>query len=292
MDLLVVGTNGLLGSNVVAAGLDRGLTIYGTYHSQPGTFDIDQTQLDIRNEDRVRQVCATYAPSLIVNCAAMTDVDQCETNQEQARRINAEAPGILADCADSQDAGLVHVSTDYVFDGTAREPYSESATPNPLQVYGKTKLAGERVVRDVHQAPLVPRLSFVYGVHRSTNSLEGFPGWVANRLAADQKPSLFTDQYVTPTRAGFVADRILTLTDRDVTGLINITSRSCVTPYEIGRIVADIMGFGDEVLAKSRMAALDRPAERPRFSCLDTSRLAAVSGGAVPDLRSELARIL
>lgn len=292
MRLLVVGANGLLGSNVVAAGRERGWTVSGTYHTNPGSFDIEQTQLDIRNEDHVREVCSRYDPALIVNCAAMTDVDGCEKRPERARAINEAAPGVLAACAARLDARLVHVSTDYVFDGTAQQPYGETATPNPVQTYGKSKLAGEEAVREAHDDSLIPRLSFVYGIHRSTQRLAGFPAWAAERLANGHETPLFIDQHVTPTRAGFAAERILGLAEDGVDGIINIACRECVTPYDVGRIIADERGYDVDLLTQSRMAAVDRPAARPRYSCLATDRLATVSRQGIPALASELATVL
>lgn len=292
MRLLVVGANGLLGSNVVAAGLERDWTVRGTYHTTPVSFEIEQTQLDIRDDDLVREVCSRYDPELVVNCAAMTDVDECESHPERTRAINTEAPGVLAACAARLEAGMVHVSTDYVFDGTARQPYAETAAPNPVQTYGRTKLAGERAVREAHDAPLIPRLSFVYGIHRSTERLTGFPAWAADRLGSGHETPLFTDQYVTPTRAGFAAECILELCDNDVDGILNIACRECVTPYDIGRIIADERGYDTRLLTRGWMAAIDRPAERPTYSCLATDRLLEESDQGVPDLASELALVL
>lgn len=292
MRVLVVGANGLLGSNVVAAAVERDWPVAGTYHTDPASFDIEQTRLDLRDGDRVEEVLAEHDPELVVNCAAMTDVDGCERQPERARAVNAEAPGVLAGAVDRLGAALVHVSTDYVFDGTVEEPYPETATPAPLQVYGESKLAGERAVRNAHSAPLVVRLSFVYGVHRSTGELTGFPAWAAGRLADGAETPLFTDQFVTPTRAGFAAERLLGLVDADVDGLVHTACRDCVTPYEVGRLVATERGYDESLLRRSRMAELDRPAQRPRYSCLDTSRLATLSGRRVPDLASELPLVL
>lgn len=292
MRLLVVGANGLLGSNVVAAGLERDWVVCGTYHTDPAGFAIDQAQLDLQHADRVRDVCSRYGPDLIVNCAALTDVDACETQPAQAHTINAEAPGVLAACAARLGAGLVHVSTDYVFDGTARHPYGEAATPNPVQVYGRTKLAGERAVRAAHDAPLIPRLSFVYGIHRSTGRVTGFPAWVADQLEEGRETPLFTDQYVTPTRAGFAAECILELSVAGVEGLLNVACRGCATPYGIGERIADAQGYDSVLLTRSELAAVERPAARPAYSCLATERLRAESDQAVPDLASELALVL
>lgn len=292
MRLLVTGANGLLGSNVVAHALSAGHRVTAAYHRTAPEFDIDCVQLDITDAERVRTIFTERTPDVVVNCAAFTDVDGCERNLEEARAVNADAPGTLASVAADHDAALVHISTDYVFDGTARNPYPEDAEPNPLQVYGKTKFAGERNVRDEHPSPLVARLSFVYGRHGATDALEGFPSWVCDRLRASEEIPLFTDQHVTPTRAGQAAETLLALLSDNSTGFIHLACRSCVTPHEMGRIIADRIGAPHELLASGSLADLDRPAERPVYSCLDVSNVESRLRRDQPTLTQDLRVVL
>ncbi|TKX55672.1 NAD-dependent epimerase/dehydratase family protein, partial [Halorubrum sp. SP9] len=126
----------------------RDWTVMGTYHSTRPKFEIPLTQFDLVEYEAFDEVLETHDPGLVINCAAMTDVDGCEKNPEQANVLNSDAPGALADQCAANDVEFVHVSTDYVFDGTARDPYGEEASPNPVQVYGESKLAGERAVQE------------------------------------------------------------------------------------------------------------------------------------------------
>ena len=288
MRLLVVGANGLLGSNVVRAGQQRGWNVSGTYHSTQPAFDIPLTQFDLREYNTFDAVLTEHDPGVVVNCAAMTDVDGCETNPEQAHVLNSDAPGGLASHCNVNSVKFVHVSTDYVFDGTGHEPYSESADPNPVQVYGESKLAGEQAVRDEVAEALIARLSFVWGVHRSRDDLTGFPAWVRDQLQSGENVPLFTDQWVTPTRAGQAAETLLDLIEQDATGLFHVACSSCVTPYKFGDVIADHVGSSEELLSKGSTDNVERDATRPKHSCLAVEKVESTLGRPQPTLREDV----
>lgn len=291
MDVLVVGANGLLGSNLVSEARDRGLTVGGTYHSTAPGFDVRLRRLDIRDDEAMRSLLEEWDPDAVVNCAAMTDVDACESNPAGARAVNGEAPGIIAKHCDEYDVRFVHVSTDYVFDGKSNELYRESDDPNPVQVYGESKLTGERAVREATSGSLIVRLSFVFGTHGSTGELTGFPAWVRDRFRSRTQTSLFTDQRVTPTRAGQAASTILELLEANVTGTVHVAARSCVTPYEFGESIRRRMSASQDLLVGGSMASVERDAERPSNSCLSVERVADVLGRTQPTLEEDLAAI-
>ena len=288
MRLLVVGANGLLGSNVVRAGQQRGGNVSGTYHSTQPAFDIPLTQFDLREYDTFDDILSQRDPDVVINCAAMTNVDGCETNPEQAHILNGDTPGDLASHCDANDIEFVHVSTDYVFDGTGREPYSESADPNPVQVYGDSKLAGEQAVRDEVAETLITRLSFVWGVHRSRGDLIGFPAWVRDQLQSGEEVPLFTDQRVTPTRAGQAAETLLDLIEQDATSFFHVACSSCVTPYEFGEVIADHVGSSEELLSKGSMADIERDATRPKYSCLNVEKVESTLSRPQPTLHEDV----
>lgn len=293
MDLLVLGAGGLLGSNVVATALgrDQDRAVAGTYHSAAPALDIPLAQLDIRDTDAVEATLETYQPDVVVNCAAMTDVDACETAPERARAVNGRAPGRLAArCAD-RGIAMVHVSTDYVFDGERDTPYDETATPNPLQVYGDSKRRGERAVLDAAPDALVSRLSFVWGIHRGTGTLTGFPAWVRDRLAAGEATPLFTDQHVTPSRAGAAAATVLDLLAHGADGLVHVAARSCVTPYEFGQLLCEHLDADETLVERGSQAAVDRAAARPRYTCLDVSTVERLLDRPQPTLEEDVAAV-
>ena len=293
MHLLVLGAGGLVGSNVATAAVAREWTVTGTYRSESPTLDVSLAELDIRNEKRVRSVVRRTSPDAVVNCAAMTAVDACEREPDRARAVNADAPGTIAAVCEKDAIPFVHLSTDYVFDGRADSRYDESATPNPIQEYGRSKLAGERAVRRHHDTPLVVRLSFVYGVHRANPSgeLAGFPAWIRNRLRAVESVPLFTDQRVTPARAGHAAETVLDLLRDRCTGTYHVACRSCVTPYEFGTAIRERLDAPATLLERSSMAAVDRPASRPRQTCLDVGKIENRFGRNQPSLADDLAAL-
>jgi len=288
MRLLVVGANGLLGSNVVRAGQQRDWDVCGTYHSTQPDFAIPLVQFDLQAYNEFETIIEEVDPDVVINCAAMTDVDGCDTDPETARMVNSSAPGALAAQCATREIQFVHVSTDYVFDGTTRDLYSETADPNPVQVYGESKLAGEQAVREEDTAALVVRLSFVWGIHRIRSELTGFPAWVRGQLQAGEEVTLFTDQWLTPTRAGQAADVLLDLIDHDASGLFHVACASCVTPYEFGEMIAEVGGYDAELLDAGSMNDADRDATRPAYSCLDVSCVDATLDQSQPTLREDV----
>ena len=288
MRLLVIGANGLLGSNVVHAGEQAGCDVLGTYYSKEPSFDIPLVKFDLREYDSFDSLLSEYQPDVVINCAAMTDVDGCENSPEAAHILNGEAPGELAARCRASGVDFAHVSTDYVFDGRARERYAESSDPNPIQEYGASKLAGEQAVREELPDALITRLSFVWGIHRGDGELTGFPSWVRGQLESEQEVPLFTDQWVTPTRAGQAAEKLLEFIESDASGLYHLACSSCVTPYEFGEIIAKWVGNDSELLVESSVDDVDRDAARPTYSCLDVGRLESTVERAQPSLQEDV----
>jgi dTDP-4-dehydrorhamnose reductase len=297
MTLLVIGASGLLGGNAVAAARGRDERVRGTYRTADpadgpgGAFHegVETVRFDVTGGADVGLPSLLEGVDRVVDCAATTDVDACEADPGRARTVNAEWPGRLAAACAERGLPLCHVSTDYVFDGRD-PPYAEGDDPNPLQVYGETKLAGERAVREAgggEWEPLVLRPSFLWGVDRTTGGLAGVPAWVADELRAGGSVPLFEDQRVTPTRAGGAAGVALDLLDAGRTGTYHVAARDCVTPLEFGRLVAERVD-GDGRIERASMADLDRPAARPAATCLDVSRVERDLGRGQPTLGAAL----
>lgn len=292
MTVLVLGANGLLGSNVVRVARDRDRSIVGTYHTTEPSFDLPLQQCDVRDAASVRELLDEWDVDVVVNCAAVTDVDRCEADPDAALAVNAEAPGDLAALCAETGRTFVHVSTDYVFDGTAERPYAESDDVGPVQTYGRSKLEGERAVRGVAPESLIVRLSFVYGVHRSTGDLSGFPAWVLERFEAGDEVPLFADQHVSPSRAGQSARTILDLLEAGATGTVHVACRSCVTPYEFGALLRRRVDATTELLEEGSMADIDRSAERPAYTCLDVSRVEELLNRPQPTLQKDISEVV
>jgi dTDP-4-dehydrorhamnose reductase len=291
MDTLVVGANGLLGSNVIAEALDRGFPVTAAYHSTPPAIDVEAYQLEIAEQQAVDRVLEATSPDVVVNCAAITDVDGCTGDERRAEEVNGLAPGRLARSVDKRDIEFVHVSTDYVFDGRKEGRYTETDEVNPIQAYGRSKLLGERQVKEAHSNPIIPRLSFVYGMRGDTDRLEGFPSWLRDRLNAGEEVPLFTDQRVTPTRAGHAAEVILDLVRKGTNGLYHVASQSCVSPFEFGDALAKYSGVDRNLLTEGSLTDVDRAAERPSNTCLCSERLETTLGRPQPTLEEDITAI-
>ncbi len=294
MDMLVVGASGLLGSSVVRTALDRDFEVSGTYYTNKPSFDIDLFEADIRGLERIEQVIEINDPDFVVNCAALTDVDECEVNPDKAEAINAIGAKYIAEITAERDIQLIHSSTDYVFDGKQDDRYSELSPPNPVQVYGRSKLEGEENVIRTHQDPLIIRVSFVYGRHGASRELDGFPAWITKKIYNNEEINLFTNQCVTPTRAGYAAEIICRLAKIavDVPDVLHVASKSCITPYEFGKEIVDILNKDPALIEKQDMKELNRPAERPVNTCLSTKCVDELLGEQSPSFRADLRRIL
>ncbi|MFD1562796.1 dTDP-4-dehydrorhamnose reductase [Haloarchaeobius amylolyticus] len=288
MRVLITGSGGLLGGNVVSTAIERGWEVVGTYHSAAPEFDCPLYQLDVRSRSDCKAVFENVRPDAVINCAAVTDVDGCETNPEQANAVNVEGARTLAQLAHDWDIQFLHTSTDYVFDGNRESPYPEEAPTNPLQTYGESKLAGEKAVRDVYRSAVIARLSFVYGRTQPAGELSGFPAWVRETAATGESVPLFTDQYITPSQAETTAQTLLELLNIGAQGTYNVACRSYVTPYEFGETLLEELGRSADLLEPSSLEAINREASRPAYTCLDTAKVESLLGRPQPTLTEDI----
>jgi dTDP-4-dehydrorhamnose reductase len=273
--ILVLGGSGLLGQYVVREALGRGHEVHATYLSTPCAFaGVPTHQADLADAASLADAFGKAQPEAAVLCAALTGVDYCEDHPEEAARVNAQGPALVADLCRESNARLVHVSTDYVFDGDAG-PYDEGADPSPLSVYGRTKHEGEvEVLRRLPTAAVV-RLCAVYGWNRvqaKANSVT----WILGRLRRGEAVPLFTDQRVSPTYAADAASVLLDLTESHASGVFHATPRDCVTRLELGELVSSVFSLPQDLLRPSTLTEANLKAPRPRHSCLLPRRLEKV----------------
>ena len=251
----------------------------------------DRARLDLADPDAIVAAVRGAKPKLVVNAAAYTAVDLAEKERELAAAVNARAPGILAEEAKRAGAVLIHYSTDYVFDGASTTPYAEDAPTAPLNVYGATKLDGERAIAAVGGASLVFRTSWVYG-RRGRNFLRTIERLAAERdelrIVADQIGVPNWSRTLAEATERVVAQGLPALAER--AGLYHLSSAGRASWYEFAQAIVG-------AAAKPRVVPITTaeyplPAQRPAFAVLDTSRFAATFGFALPDWRDALARCL
>lgn len=256
MKLMITGANGQLGRELVELCAARGDEVIG--------LDVDS--LDITNRDAVHAAVAEVAPDIVVNCAAYTAVDACEANEDLALDVNAHAVRWIAEAVDAVGAHLVHISTDYVFDGTLDRPYVESDRPNPRSAYGRTKLAGEREALALGSAGTVVRTSWVCGFH-GNNMVK-----TVLRLVGENSPLSFVDDQVGhPTFTSDLAPALLLLAQDRRAGLFHVTNQGAVSWYGFVGAVLDVLGRDATEVRPIATADLDppRPAPRPANSVLE-----------------------
>jgi dTDP-4-dehydrorhamnose reductase len=249
---LVTGARGLLGGALGAL----------SDTTRP-VIALGRDELDIADEASVRRAVERYEPAVLVNPAAMTDVDGCERDPEAARRANVEGPRILATVCRDANVQLVHVSTDFVFDGRKREPYTIEDAPNPLSIYGATKLAGEEAVREICDDALVVRVAWVFGVGG-----RNFVSRIFDNAARTSTLRGITDMRSAPTYAPELAVRLLELADLGAPGTYHVTGSGEATWFEVARAALDAAGRDDVELLPTTVAELGLPAVRPSYSVM------------------------
>ncbi|UCD92580.1 MAG: dTDP-4-dehydrorhamnose reductase [Methanobacteriota archaeon] len=265
--LLVIGASGLLGQHIAERGKQRFERVIGTYHANPFQIQGAGVQgLDIRSAKTVSELLEREEPDSVILCSALTGVDYCEEHPEEAVALNEKGPLNVAKACNAQGTKLLHISTDYVFDGK-RGDYKETDEPNPINIYGKTKLGGEKKVLESTPNSIIARICVVYGWNRNTPK-KNFVTWVLENLEGGEPVELFDDQIVTPTYADEVADILLRLVQKDVSGVFHASGSQKVSRYEFGKHIAEAFSINLEKLAPVSMQEVGLPAKRPKDSSL------------------------
>lgn len=283
MKILITGARGQLGRTLAEELARRGHDIDAPTRA---ALDLRAPQADIA------AYVAASAPDWVVNCAAMTDVDGCEAEPELALQLNARAPAALAEAASANGARLLQVSTDYVFAGDATRPYREDDPTGPLGAYGRSKLAGEQAVRAAAPDALIVRTSWLYSVHG-----RNFFKTMLRLFAEQESLRVVDDQVGSPTAVPDLAAALAELIARDASGLMHAANGGACSWH------AFAVAIRDEALAAGlieREVAIEpvttrefpRPAPRPGYSVLDSSRLARALGRPMRPWREALGDVV
>lgn len=284
--VMVIGASGLLGQHMMGAGNELGLAMTGTYNTvntMAGTI-----QMDITDPDSVSRGLQAACPELVVLCAAMTNVDQCEREPDTAYKVNMEgALNVAAECR-SSGAKMIYISTDYVFNGFKGARYHEFEPADPLSIYAKSKLEGERVTLDASRDNLVCRVSVVYGWNRLGRK-DNFVSWIISSLRNGQEVRLYDDQFVSPTYAPAAARDILELGLGKLRGICHTSGPDCLSRYDIGKLVAETFGLDVSLIRAVSTAEMPLLAKRPAVSCLSVDLVESELGRPMVDLRKGLA---
>lgn len=242
--------------------------------------------LDITDPEAVSSMVKEHSVDVIVNCAAYTNVNKAEEDEAVAFRINAEAPGILAAAAAEAGAVLIHISTDYVFDGMGYIPYTEDMSVAPLSAYGRTKLAGEQAVISSGCKYLIFRTAWLYSIYGGN-----FVKTIYDKTAAQPVVKVVADQIGTPTFAQDLADAIAAIIDADMldrTGLYHFTNEGVCSWYDFAKEICDISGHLCHVMP-CRTSDYPSPTRRPHYSVLDKTKIKETFNIEIPHWKDSLA---
>ena len=266
----VLGAGGQIGSVAV-----RRLT-EAPESTQIEVFALTRNELDITDERAIMTVLRDISPDFVLNAAAYTDVDGAETDRESATALNTKAPRAIAETCSSLGAKLIHISTDYVFDGSSTRPYSEVDQAEPISFYGESKLHGEIAVIEANPQAWVVRTSWIYAPR-----FANFPTAILRRLGKGERFEVVDDQIGAPTAADDFVTGILDLTNQSAPyGLYHLVNQGQTTWFEFAREIAQATGFDPDLVIATSSKDSNRAAERPRFSVLSTQKW--VASGLAP----------
>ena len=258
---LITGAGGLLGRNMTRRLSGSGWQVTALTHPE----------LDITREGDVRRSVESARPDFVINCVATADVDRCEREPDWAFAVNESGPRLLARACRESGAEIIHVSTDYVFDGSKDGFYTQEDEPRPLSAYGKSKLAGEFAVREESEKFYIIRTSWLFGAGG-----KNFGSRVIEYARAGAPLKGVSDQTSIPTYAPDAAARIQEIIERGAHGLYHVTSTGVTTWYEFARLALELAGYGDVAITPVNRADLNQLAPRPQNSamrCLVSEKL-------------------
>ncbi len=275
--LLIIGATGLVGSKVSSLASEHGFEAYNTHNAREAPFP-RLHHLDISDHEATLRLVRQIQPKAIVNTAALHNVDYCETHREEADRINVGGAKNLVEAASENNSRLIHLSTDYVFDGKQGH-YSELDTPHPLHYYARTKLDSENVVSQLRDYAIA-RPSVIYGwspleatgVPSSSGKTVNFAMFVLDKLKKGETVKAVRDQFSSPTLAENLAEALLRLAKHSENGLFHTAGRSCLSRYEFAVKLAEIFDYSISLVQPVLTSEFKQGAERPKNSCLQVER--------------------
>jgi len=271
--VLITGSNGLLGQAVTAIFTresDFELILTSVEEKSFMGLDSNYHQLDITSKEQVKSAIANHQPGVVLNCAAFTDVDKCETERELCWKLNVDAIKNLIIATRPHNIKLVHISTDYIFDGK-HGPYDEEAIPNPVSFYGRSKLAAENAIFASGINAAIIRTMVLFGVGQ--NVKPNFAVWLINKLSANEKINIVDDQVGNSTIVDNLAFGILKVIESEKSGIFNIAGKDIESRLDFAYKLCEVFGYDKGLISIIKTASLSQPAQRPLNSGLITLKV-------------------
>ena len=265
MKILITGANGLLGQKLIDLLLDKQeVEIIATSRGNTRIKELGRAKyhsLDVTNASEVVSLFGNLKPDVVIHTAAMTQVDDCELNPEDCKVANIEAVRNIIEGCRSIDAHLIHLSTDFIFDGT-KGPLTEDAIPQPVNFYGETKLEAEKLIFDSGIGWGIARTVLVYGIVPGL-SRSNIILWVKDSLEKGKSINVVDDQWRTPTLAEDLAQGCWLMAKNKATGIFNISGNDMLTPYDMAQMVADHFHLDNKNIQRANSTTFSQPAKRP-----------------------------
>jgi dTDP-4-dehydrorhamnose reductase len=270
MRILVTGAQGMLGSDVVKVCLEHAYDVIATDISSSGN------KLDITDEGSIRSALSFIRPAWVINCAAFTDVDAAEENEGTALALNAVAPAMLAQACKENSVRILHMSMNYVFDGTKDTPYTEYDIPNPINLYGRSKLEGEIGITRHMEDFIIVRSQWLFGLHG-----KNFVSTIIKAAQENESLRVVNDQHGSPTYTKDLASAMVVLLEMDVRGIFHVCNRGKTTWYDLAKKSLELMDLDTKVIPVST-EEYPRPAKRPTNSVLSAKKFMETTGKLMP----------
>jgi dTDP-4-dehydrorhamnose reductase len=265
--ILITGSNGMLGQRAVQFYSSKdNIELLATSVEEKSVVDsVEYISSDIKDRDNIKKVIHDYCPDFIIHTAAFTNVDLSEKLREDAWKINVKGVEYIAEAARAIDAHIIHISTDYIFDGK-NGPYDENATPDPVGYYGRTKLASENTLRISGTFFTILRTNVLYGI--APNSRPDFVRWVINSLSKNENIRIVKDQINNPTFIDDLVQGINKIIEFRKTGVYNIGGKEFLSRYDFTLRIADYFSLNKRLISPITTEELKQPARRPLKSGL------------------------
>lgn len=264
MKILLLGHKGMLGSDL--------LTQMRLHHDVVG---MDQEEIDITSADDCAKAIEDTAPQIVINAAAYTNVDGCETAKDDCFAVNAEAVKNIAEACRGKNIRIIHFSTDYVFDGTAKQPYKEEDGCNPINTYGASKLAGERYLQALAQNYIIIRTAWLYGVNG-----KNFVRTILEKAKTTSRLTVVDDQIGSPTHTKDLAAAVELLIEKNAQGIFHVTNRGSCSWYQFAVKILQEAGIENVEVSPIKSDQLSRPAKRPAYSIMSMQKFISTTGKA------------
>ena len=276
--ILIFGISGLTGYKIAKIATSK-YEVYGTYNKRSSEIkNCNIINVALTEQDAIEKLFSQIKPDLVINTTALHNVDYCEGNQKEASTINTEAINMLRKNSEKMGSKLLHISTDYVFDGTNRSPYSEIDNPAPICFYGKSKLDGEKYLLNSNHVVIRPSVVYGWtplelaGIASSSGKPMNFALWALTKLNKKEPLKIVTDQFASATLADSLAESILKIAETNHSGLYHVSGLSCESRYDFTVKLAEKFGYDTSLVSPTTSTSFVQKAKRPNYSCLDCQK--------------------